>query len=183
MATNKRQQLLNSLENEEYRREYAADVGTGLAFQIHLLREKRKWTQEDLATRMGKRQETISQWENPTYGRYTLNTLKELAAAFDVALTVRFIPFSELVDWSVNLDPERLAPKSFEEERRAEKETVSRMSTSDVVSLVHSETRVPKIISVVWDLIGLPIQRAATNQALVYTKDSADQLAFARSTP
>jgi transcriptional regulator with XRE-family HTH domain len=65
---------------------------------------------------MGKRQETICQWENPDYGRYTLKTLRELADAFDVALLVRFAPFSELVDWLIDLTPERLAPPSFEEE-------------------------------------------------------------------
>ena len=112
----KRQQILRSLENREYRREFAADVGTGLAFQVRLLREARGWTQEQLAHQMGKRQETICQWENPNYGRYTLKTLNELAAAFDVALLVRFAPFSELVDWSINLTPERLAPVSFDDE-------------------------------------------------------------------
>ena len=112
----KRQQILRSLENSEYRREFAADIGTGLAFQVRLLREDRGWTQEQLAHQMDKQQETISQWENPDYGRYTLNTLRELAAAFDVALLVRFAPFSELVDWSINLTPERLAPPSFDEE-------------------------------------------------------------------
>jgi transcriptional regulator with XRE-family HTH domain len=114
----KRQQILRSLESEEYRREFAADVGTSLAIQIRLLREKLGWTQEDLAQRMGKRQETISQWENPDYGRYTLNTLKELASAYDVALLVRFAPFSDLVDWIANLTPQRLAPPSFAEELR-----------------------------------------------------------------
>lgn len=112
----KRQQILRSLENSEYRREFAADIGTGLAFQVRLLREDRGWTQEQLAHQMGKRQETISQWENPDYGRYTLNTLRELAAAFDVALLVRFAAFSELVDSLTNLTPERLAPPSFDEE-------------------------------------------------------------------
>jgi len=112
----KRQQILRSLENEEYRREFAADVATTLAIQIRLLREKYGWTQEQLAQRMGKRQETISQWENPDYGRYTLNTLKELAAAYDVALIARFAPFSDLVDWVANLTPQRLAPPSFVEE-------------------------------------------------------------------
>lgn len=112
----KRQQVWKSLEDEEYRREYSADVGTGLAFQIKLLREKNGWTQEHLAERTGKQQETISQWENPNYGSYTLNSLKTLAAAFDVALLVKFVPFSELVEWSIGLTPQRLAPPSFTEE-------------------------------------------------------------------
>ncbi len=117
MTTDRAKQLWEGLEDLEYRREFSADVGTGLAFQIRMLRESRGWTQERLANLTGKQQETISQWENPNYGSYTLNSLKSLAAAFDVALIVRFAPFSELIDWSVNLTPARLSPPSFEEER------------------------------------------------------------------
>lgn len=44
-------------------------------------------------------QNAISRLESPDYGKPTLTTLKRLAAALDVALVVRFIPFSEMVDW------------------------------------------------------------------------------------
>jgi len=108
-----------SLEDQEYRREFAGDVGTGLAFQIRMLREKHGWTQEELASRTGKQQETISHWEDPNYGSYTLNSLKSLAGAFDVALVVKFAPFSELVNWGIELTPEKLAPKSYTEEHQA----------------------------------------------------------------
>jgi len=109
-------QVWQSLRDAEYRKEFSSDVGTGLAFQIRLLRERKGWTQEQLAALTGKQQETISQWENPGYGSYTLNSLKSLASAFDVALVVKFAPFSELVDWTVNLTPQRLAPDSFDAE-------------------------------------------------------------------
>ena len=112
----KTEQIWNSLRDKEYRREFASNVDTGLAFQIRMLREKYGWTQEQLANKTGKKQETISQWENPSYGSYTLNSLRSLAAAFDVGLRVTFVPFSELVNWNANLTPERLAPKSFNEE-------------------------------------------------------------------
>ena len=136
--TTKFDQVWKSIEDDEMRREFIAD-DTGLAFQIKLLREKNGWTQHQLAERAGSRQETISQWENPNYGRYTLKTLRGLAAAFDVGLVVKFAPFSELVELSLpatlsancvygveaslrgevnaNLTPERLAPPSFIEEQ------------------------------------------------------------------
>ena len=112
----KSQQIWSSLQDEEYRREYAADVGTGLAFQIKLIREKNGWTQQELADRVGSHQPTIHQWENPDYGNHTLNSLKSLASAFDLGLMVKFVPFSELVNWNANLTPDRLAPPNFEEE-------------------------------------------------------------------
>ena len=125
----KSQQIWSSLQDEEYRREYAADVGTGLAFQIKLIREKNGWSQQRLANFVGSHQPTIHQWEDPDYGNHTLNSLKSLASAFDLGLMVKFVPFSELVHWNANLTPERLAPPSFDEEqvaRRNDEEQVAR---------------------------------------------------------
>lgn len=117
MTSRQRRELLNTLRDEDYRREFvSAHVGVGLASQIQQMRQKHDWTQEELARRTNKAQETISRWENPDYGRFSLNTLKEVAAAFDVALLVRFVPFSDLADWTIGLTPQRLAPKNFEEE-------------------------------------------------------------------
>ncbi len=114
----RQREMFKSLENPEYRREFVSEhINVGLAFQIRQMRESRKWTQEELAQRTGKVQETISAWENPDYGRYSLSTLKTLATAFDVALLVKFVSFSELVNWSVGLTRERLAPPSYEDER------------------------------------------------------------------
>lgn len=113
------QQTWRSLRDQEYRHYYSSDISTGLAFQIRLLREKKGWTQERLAQLTEKKQETISQWENPNYSSYTLNSLKKLAEAFDVALLVEFVPFSELVERNTTRTPERLAPSSFTEEDQA----------------------------------------------------------------
>jgi hypothetical protein len=38
--------------------------------------------------------------ENPNYGKHTLTTLKNIAAACDVALVVWFIPFGRLTYWA-----------------------------------------------------------------------------------
>src|SRR5688572_2159263 len=70
-----------------------------VAHQIRSMREMSKLTQEELADKIGTTQNGVYRLESPDYGRFTLTTLKRVAAAFDVALVVRFVPFSELVDW------------------------------------------------------------------------------------
>ena len=117
MSTNadRRQEIVESLRDKDYRDLYVAEhIRQGIAFQIRMMREDRGWTQSDLGERMGMAQETISQLEDPDYGRLTLRTLKRLGSAFDVAPIVRFAPFSHLVDWIVSLSSDRLVVPSFE---------------------------------------------------------------------
>jgi hypothetical protein len=71
-------------------------------------------------------QNAISRLESPDYGKLTLTTLRRLAMAFDVGLIVRFVPFTEMVDWvsgtpRVNrgLNAESLAVRGFDEEEKA----------------------------------------------------------------
>ena len=44
-------------------------------------------------------QNAISRLESHDYGKPTITTLKRLASAMDVGLVVRFVPFSEMVNW------------------------------------------------------------------------------------
>src|ERR1700683_1982027 len=74
-------------------------IGKTLAFQTRAMREKEEWSQQTLAEKIGSNQNAVYRAENPNYGKQTITTLKKLAAAFDVALIVRFVPFSELIDW------------------------------------------------------------------------------------
>jgi transcriptional regulator with XRE-family HTH domain len=74
-------------------------ISKTLAFQIRSLRDKEGWSQQRLAELVGSNQNAIYRAENPNYGKQTITTLKKIAAAFDVALVVRFVPFSELLDW------------------------------------------------------------------------------------
>jgi hypothetical protein len=61
-------------------------------------------------------QARISVLEDPNYGNFSINTLKRIAAAFDVALSVRFVAFSELAAWIERISPETLAVPSFKQE-------------------------------------------------------------------
>jgi transcriptional regulator with XRE-family HTH domain len=62
------------------------------------MREDRTWTQAKLAEKLGTTQNTVSRLENPKTSKPTITTLKRIAEAFDVALIVKFAPFSEFVD-------------------------------------------------------------------------------------
>lgn len=118
MTSDRRQQIVESLQDKQYRDDFVAEfINTGVAFQIHETREARGWTQDDLGQRAGIAQERISLYENPDYGKLTLTTLKRLASAFDAALVVRFAPFSELVNWVTGLSARDVAVPSFGDER------------------------------------------------------------------
>ena len=100
-----------------------SQLSKGLAFQLRSLRDLRDWTQEELAAKVGMPQNAISRLENPYYGKPTLTTLKRLAAIYDVALIVRFVPFGELINYvsgtpyqEKGLRPEAMDIPSFTQE-------------------------------------------------------------------
>jgi ribosome-binding protein aMBF1 (putative translation factor) len=61
---------------------------TQLADQIAELREKRGWTQADLARKVGTTQSGIARLENPSYRNYSLKTLEKVAQALGARLVV-----------------------------------------------------------------------------------------------
>jgi hypothetical protein len=68
-------------------------------------------------------QNAISRLESPNYGKATLTTLRRIAKTFDIAILVRFVPFSQMADWvsgtphlDLGLSPESLRLPSFSQE-------------------------------------------------------------------
>lgn len=110
--------LLQKLKGSKARRDLfvAGQIKTGIPFQVRALRDKRGWTQAQLGAELGMTQTNISRLESPGYGRLNITTLQRIASVFGVALVVRFVPFSELIQWTDKLSPEVVAPQSFEEE-------------------------------------------------------------------
>jgi len=112
----KKRRLFQDLQDKYYRSEYvSSSVDVGVASQIKALREQRNWNQTKLAEEANMHQVRISALENPSHSP-TLKTLKKLATAFDVALMVRFVPFSDLAKWKLSLSPNSLEVPSFNEE-------------------------------------------------------------------
>lgn len=92
------------MRNKEYRDSFVAShVSNTISAQIHSMRKARKWTQEDLASRCDMRQSRISGLEGPDFDNVEVATLQRLASAFDVALIVQFVPFSEIARLSSSL--------------------------------------------------------------------------------
>ncbi|MBI2987623.1 MAG: helix-turn-helix transcriptional regulator [Deltaproteobacteria bacterium] len=110
--------LIERLKDKEFRHAYlAARIQKDIPFQIRALRKKLGWSQKELAEKAGMKQSRISLLENPNYEKgYQTETLRRIAAVFDVALIVRLGPFSEVVDWTENLSPESFTIPSFEED-------------------------------------------------------------------
>ena len=94
----------------------ASQINVGLPFQIRTLRKQRNLNQQELATLAGMLQPRISAMEQVGGGQLNLDTLRKLAAAFDVGLLVKFVAFSDLIKWSNDFSPDDFSVPSFDTE-------------------------------------------------------------------
>jgi hypothetical protein len=93
------EEFVQQLAEKGVRDEFVADqIRSRVALLIRALREQedRDWTQAELGERAGKRQNVICRIEDPDYGRLSLQTLLDVAAAFDLPL---WIDIPEWEDW------------------------------------------------------------------------------------
>lgn len=106
-----------ALKNHEAREAYVeAELVNGLAHQIRIIRQQRGWTQKQLALKLGTTQTTVSRLEDPSYGRYTIKTLLGLGKVMDVALFVRYMPFSKFMPATWNTRPENFEADAYIDE-------------------------------------------------------------------
>ena len=103
-----------------------SNLSQGIAYQIRATRDSQHLNQGQLAQAVGMTPNNLCRLENPDYGKHTISSLKRIADALDVALVVRFVPFSQYIAWlsgssylDSGISPESMAPPSFarEEER------------------------------------------------------------------
>jgi hypothetical protein len=109
--------LIERLKRPGYRAGYVAEhVRRGIAYQIRALRDQRQWNQGTFSKQLGKPQSVVSRLEDPSYGKVTLQTLLEVAKTFDVALQVRFVPFSEFLLQTRDVTSASMKVDSFSDE-------------------------------------------------------------------
>lgn len=112
--TTKKEALREEFKDPEARRDYAEIfLDSSIALQIKALRLQRGWSQEVLAEKAGMKQSRISAMEQADYSGWSLRTLRRLAAAFDLALVVRFESFGTLLDDVTSMSREGLERPSF----------------------------------------------------------------------
>jgi transcriptional regulator with XRE-family HTH domain len=109
------ERLIPKFRNRDYRHTYMVEgVKTWIARQVRTLREERNWSQADLAREGGKKQSAISRIEDPDYGQLSLQTLFDLAKAYDVALLVQFVEWPDWLNRMEDASTNALKKRSFD---------------------------------------------------------------------
>lgn len=111
--------LWDRFSDKARRRAFAqTHVGNFLAMQIFKMRSDRHLTQSKLADLIGSTQPQISDWEG-SCENVSLRTLHKLADVFDVAVSVKFVPYSEMVREALTIPADKPVPAFNEESPEA----------------------------------------------------------------
>jgi len=111
--------LADELKDKVFRHVYAVTrVGQRIAHRIKAIREGQDLTQGAFGERMGKKQSVVTRLEDPDYGKFSLRSLHEAAAALDVVLWVDFISFDEF-QRRLRTEPHDAPVLSYEAEQLA----------------------------------------------------------------
>jgi transcriptional regulator with XRE-family HTH domain len=98
---NERLKLISRLlDDRDYRADYIrAKLDVLIPSQLRGLRRRDDLTQPQLAEMAGMKQARISAMETPGRVNFNRETLVRMAATYGVGLIVRFVPFSEMLEW------------------------------------------------------------------------------------
>ncbi len=101
-AIGKIRKLWSRFADKDYRNAFMeARLRESVAAQVYFIRESRKMTQGELAALAGTKQPAISRIERGD-ASLSLKSLEAIARSFDVALSVKFVPHSDIIDEVIN---------------------------------------------------------------------------------
>jgi transcriptional regulator with XRE-family HTH domain len=95
-------------------------VAARIAVRIYNLRRKFGWTQAKLAEQAGMKQARISLLEQADYENFSFNTVKRIATAFNVAVIVDFVSFTDFLKWRDEIDTDSAAPYTLTESQHTQ---------------------------------------------------------------
>src|SRR6266436_921815 len=113
--------FLQELKDVDFRNGFVADyLRMRIALLIRALREQEGWSQAELGRHLGKPQSVISRLEDPDYGKVTLQTLFEVAAAFGLPLYIDMPNWDEWFRLMEDMSRRNLQREKFDFEHLAE---------------------------------------------------------------
>lgn len=145
------EEFIAQIADPEDRREFVRDqVRTRFAMLIRALRDQdeRSWSQSELGRRMGKPQSVVSRIEDPDYGRLSLETMFEVAEAFDLPLWIDIPEWDEWFGRTKEVRKDQLERRSFDaktlRERAHDAKGALTGSGGTIVELDNYRRAVPK---------------------------------------
>jgi transcriptional regulator with XRE-family HTH domain len=133
------EEFIGQLVDDEVRNEYVADrVRTRIA--------DRGWSQAELGNKMGKPQSVVSRIEDPDYGKLTLQTLFEVAAAFKLPLSVDIPEWEDWFRLMSDVSKAALQRRGFDAAALAGQGAAAQQASQNAAALVSR----PQIMSGSW---------------------------------
>jgi transcriptional regulator with XRE-family HTH domain len=131
------QKRLSRLARKDYRQEYMREMVRGwVSHQIKTLREQRGLSQDELGALCHKPQATIGRLESPSYGRWNITSLFELADAFDVALEVRFVSWRHFLRTSDDTSEEAMRVSGWSTDEFADQDHPAPRPSRGIAKLI-----------------------------------------------
>jgi transcriptional regulator with XRE-family HTH domain len=136
--------LQERLQRRAYRHAYLGEhVRSGIAYQIRALRDQRQWKQGEFSKRLNKPQSVVCRLEDPSYGKVTVQTLLEIANVFDVALEVRFVPYSSFVLNTRDVSSSAMHVASFDDEPSPGRQSRTKNKSHELMSSLRNRQNRP----------------------------------------
>lgn len=112
---NRNERLAKKLRNKAYRDAYLGSrIRQFLAHQMRSFRGDR--TQAEFGRILGQPQSVISErLKSPSYGKWNLQTLLDIASKLDVALIVQFVDYTTFVKFTHEITEDTVRPAPFDE--------------------------------------------------------------------
>lgn len=140
-----RARLLKRFRDPEYRHSYLESfLNSVVSMQIRALRERKTWTQEKLATEIGTTQSVVSRIESPDYSGWRIDTLRKVARAFDMALSVKFVSHGDAIADIERFGEDKLIRPEFKNDpvfSETENKRFTTISTKQFVNFVEFRER------------------------------------------